>query len=73
MNVTGTRGDHIIVTVVMGSVDRFYDTDMLLKSVSERFRFVVDLGPERELPGIEEDLAYHGLQFPVEKQIIMTS
>jgi serine-type D-Ala-D-Ala carboxypeptidase (penicillin-binding protein 5/6) len=70
VNVT-TRGDHIIVTVVMGSIDRFYDTDMLMQSITERFRFVV-LGAGTSVPGVEEDLASHGLRFPVGSTVIMT-
>lgn len=70
VNVT-TRGDHVIVTVVMGSIDRYGDTAALLESISERFSFVV-LGAGSNVPGVVDDLALHGLGFPVRTTVMMT-
>ena len=65
------RGEHILVTVVMGSQDRFADTQVLLDSLFERFRFV-DLGAGSSVPGIGEELAALNLAFPVASTVIMT-
>jgi serine-type D-Ala-D-Ala carboxypeptidase (penicillin-binding protein 5/6) len=66
------RGDHTIVTVVMGSEDRYLDTGKLLEDVGTRFRFVV-LGAGSLLPGLVDDLTGAGLHFPVRRTVMLTA
>lgn len=66
-----TRGDHTIVTVVLGSMDRYGDTLRLLEDIDQRFRFVV-LGADGHFPGISDELAAQGLQFPIRHTVLMS-
>jgi serine-type D-Ala-D-Ala carboxypeptidase (penicillin-binding protein 5/6) len=66
------RGDHTIVTVVMGSEDRYLDTESLLEDIGARFRFVV-LGAGSAVPGLAEDLVIAGLHVPVSRTVMMTT
>ena len=66
------RGDHTIVTVVMGSDDRYQDTGSLLDDIGTRFRFVV-LGAGSSLPGLADDVTGSGLHFPVRRTVMMTT
>jgi serine-type D-Ala-D-Ala carboxypeptidase (penicillin-binding protein 5/6) len=66
------RGDHTIVTVVMGSEDRYLDTSSLLEDMGTRFRFVV-LGAGSALPGLANDLAASELHFPVRRTVMLTA
>lgn len=70
VNVT-RRGEHIIVTVVMGSEARFADTIALLESVTHRYQFV-RLGAGSTALGVVDELASLGLQFPVGSTVMMT-
>lgn len=65
------RGDHTIVTVVLGSQDRYLDTGSLLEDIGNRFRFVV-FGAGTQMPGVTDDLAARGLHFPFRRTVIMT-
>jgi serine-type D-Ala-D-Ala carboxypeptidase (penicillin-binding protein 5/6) len=65
------RGGHTIVTVVMGSEDRYADTERLMEDVGQRFRFVI-LGAGASVLAVNDELAAMGLEFPVGQTILMT-
>lgn len=65
------RGQHVIVTVVMGSEARFVDTTTLLESVTHRYQFV-RLGAGSTTLGVVDELAQLGLTFPVGSTVMMT-
>lgn len=70
VNVTW-RGDHKIVTVVLGSADRYADTNALLDFIDQRYRYV-PLGGGSPSLGATDDLAAQGLSIPVGRTILMT-
>lgn len=70
INVT-RRGDHVIVTVVMGAEDRYIDTLALMENVGRRYRFV-PLGAGSPVLGVTDELAALGLAFPVGTTVMMT-
>lgn len=70
VNVT-RLGDHTVVTVIMGSLDRYTDTQALLDSVGQRYSFV-SLGAGSPSIGAADELAGLGLAFPIGRTIIMT-
>ncbi len=70
VNVTW-RGDHQIVTVIMGSVDRYADTQALFDAVGQRYTFV-SLGAGSPSLGATDELAALGLSFPIGRTILMT-
>lgn len=70
VNVTW-RGDHKIVTVVLGSSDRYADTHALLDFIDQSYRYV-PLGGASPSLGATDDLAAQGLSIPVGRTIVMT-
>ena len=70
VNVT-RMGDHTVVTVIMGSLDRYADTQALLDAVGQRYNFV-SLGIGSPSLGAADELAGLGLTFPIRRTIIMT-
>lgn len=70
VNVTRI-GDHTVVTVIMGSVDRYADTQALLDSVSERYSFVT-LGAGSPSLGASDELEARGLMFPIGFTMVMS-
>lgn len=70
VNVT-RMGDHTVVTVIMGSMDRYADTRALLDAVGQRYNFV-SLGVGSPSLGAADELAGLGLVFPIRRTIIMT-
>jgi D-alanyl-D-alanine carboxypeptidase (penicillin-binding protein 5/6) len=65
------RGEHLLVTVVMGSQDRYGDTWEILNDLEQRISFV-DFGSTGWFPGLQEDLASRGLFMPVGTTRMMT-
>lgn len=65
------RGDQIVVSVVMGSQDRYADTYALLDHVDQRYRFVT-LGAPGTVPGLTEQINAQGLWLPVWHTVVMT-
>ncbi|CAN5343122.1 hypothetical protein BH23CHL1_BH23CHL1_01110 [soil metagenome] len=70
VNVT-RMGDHTVVTVIMGSQDRYADTQALLDAVGQRYNFV-SLGVGASSLGATDELAGLGLAFPIRRTITMT-
>ncbi|HEX2281472.1 MAG TPA: D-alanyl-D-alanine carboxypeptidase [Thermomicrobiales bacterium] len=70
INVT-QHGHHTVVSVVMGSDDRYVETQALMANVEERYRFV-PLGVGSSVLGVTEELALQGLAFPVGTTVLMT-
>lgn len=70
VNVT-RMGDHTVVTVIMGSLDRYADTQALLDAVEQRYTFV-SLGVRSPSLGAADELAGLGLMFSIRRTIIMT-
>lgn len=65
------RGDHLVVTVVLGSQWRYDDTWAMLNDMDSRFSFVT-LGHGATFPGLHEELAAQGLFIPVGATRFMT-
>jgi serine-type D-Ala-D-Ala carboxypeptidase (penicillin-binding protein 5/6) len=70
--VTGFwRGDNEIITVVLGSEERYADTQALMDWVDARYRWVAFGAGARSL-GVNEELAAQGLRFMIRRTVVMT-
>jgi D-alanyl-D-alanine carboxypeptidase (penicillin-binding protein 5/6) len=65
------RGDNRIVTVVLGSQDRYADTQALLDDVDARYRWLA-LGIGASSLGATDELAAMGLTFRVRRTVLMS-
>lgn len=65
------RGDHLIVTVVLGSQDRYADTHTLLAALDGALRWVT-LGAGARSAGARDELAAQGLTMPIRRTVLMT-
>ncbi len=65
------RGDHLVVTVVLGSQWRYDDTWAILNDLDSRISFVT-LGHGSTFPGLHDELAAQGLHIPVGTTRLMT-
>jgi D-alanyl-D-alanine carboxypeptidase len=66
------RGDNQIITVVLGSPDRYADTLILMEHIDARYRWVA-LGAGTRSVGATESLATQGLTFMVRRTVMMTA
>jgi serine-type D-Ala-D-Ala carboxypeptidase (penicillin-binding protein 5/6) len=64
------RGDNQIITVVLGSSDRYADTVAVMQDVDSRFRWVA-LGQGTRSAGATDALAADGLTFQMRRTIVM--
>jgi serine-type D-Ala-D-Ala carboxypeptidase (penicillin-binding protein 5/6) len=65
------RGDNEIITVVLGSEERYADTQALVDWVDARYRWVA-MGVGARSLGVADDLAAQGLRFMVRRTVVMT-
>lgn len=69
--VTGFwRGDNQIITVVMGSADRYADTQLMMEEIDSRIRWVA-LGQGARSAGATDALAEQGLSFRIRRTVMM--
>lgn len=64
------RGDNQIITVVLGSADRYADTQAVIEDVDNRLRWVA-LGQGTRSAGATEALAAEGLAFKTRRTVLM--
>jgi D-alanyl-D-alanine carboxypeptidase (penicillin-binding protein 5/6) len=65
------RGDNEVITVILGSADRYADTQELLDWVDSHYRWIAFGAGARSL-GANEELAAQGLRFMVRRTVVMT-
>jgi D-alanyl-D-alanine carboxypeptidase (penicillin-binding protein 5/6) len=65
------RGDNLIVTVVLGSQDRYADTHALIDALDGTLRWAA-LGAGARSAGARDELAAQGLVMPIRRTILMT-
>ncbi|MDI3339119.1 MAG: serine hydrolase [Sphaerobacter sp.] len=65
------RRDHEVVTVILGSTDRFADTRALLDFLDARYQWV-RLGRAGDLPALESALAAAGLTLMTNRTLLLT-
>lgn len=65
------RGDNLIVTVVLGSLDRYADTHALLAALDGTLRWAA-LGAGANSAGARDELSAQGYAMPIRRTILMT-
>ncbi|MEZ4569325.1 MAG: D-alanyl-D-alanine carboxypeptidase [Thermomicrobiales bacterium] len=65
-------GDHVVVTVVLGSADRYADTTAMLDSIRANWTWLT-LGRDAASLGATDELAAQGLWMPVSRTILVPS
>ncbi|HUG15150.1 MAG TPA: D-alanyl-D-alanine carboxypeptidase [Thermomicrobiales bacterium] len=66
------RGDNQILTVVLGSTDRYADTQSLMDEVDAHYRWVA-LGAGARSAGATDVLAASGMRFMIRRTVVMTA
>ncbi len=66
------RGDNQIITVVLGSADRYADTQAVMSAVDSTYRWLA-LGIGAVSQGASEALAAQGLTFMTRRTVLMTT
>src|SRR6185312_13434928 len=66
------RGDNRIITVVMGSRDRYADTTALLVYLDQQYRWV-RLGRNGDLTDLNDELSAKGYALAVTKTVLLTA
>jgi D-alanyl-D-alanine carboxypeptidase (penicillin-binding protein 5/6) len=65
------RGDNLIITVVLGSADRYADMHALLDALDVTLRWVA-LGAGASSAGARDELAAQGYMMPIRRTVLMT-
>ena len=65
-------GDHKIITVVLGSQDRYADTIAILNAIDQEIRWV-HLGGEASSLGAREELEAMGLWMPAGRTVVLSA
>lgn len=65
-------GDHRIITVVLGSADRYADTMTILSAIDQRIRWL-PLGGSNPSIGAAEELAAQGLWMPAGPTLVLSA
>ena len=66
------RGDNQIITVVLGSADRYADTQAIMSAVDSTYRWLA-LGIGAVSQGASDALAAQGLTFMTRRTVLMTA